>query len=323
MKTDLIGNLHITTPLTRAVREGRTAGAYLIEGPSGSGKKTLASVLCALFLCSDVSEDGACGVCRDCENLAVGSHPDLFVFTPEKDREFISVDTVRRANEAAQTAPIHAARRVFLIPDVAKLNASAQNALLKNLEEPSRTTVYLLLCEEAAGVLATIRSRCVIFRTELFSNETLTEELGRRFKGEDPSTLTLAARLSGGALGQAIAFLSDKKMEKCRKLAYDYLSLVRKGAGFDALSCVLSADVKKEILPLFYRVLLSGVRDLLLNDKSEQRQFFAPEEPLSHTVSDKTLLALCDRLLDLTDPSMTNANVAASVYSLNSVASGV
>ncbi|MBQ2253209.1 MAG: hypothetical protein II328_04410 [Clostridia bacterium] len=321
MKTDLIGNVHITSVLTRAVREGRLSGAYLIEGPSGSGKKTLASFLCSLFLCSDVGEDGPCSHCRDCENLAVGSHPDLFIFAPEKDREYISVDTVRRANEAAQTAPIHAARRVFLIPDVAKLNASAQNALLKNLEEPSRTTVYLLLCEEAAGVLATIRSRCVIFRTELFSAKQLSEELARRFPKEDAATLTLAARLSGGSLGQAIAFLSDKKMEKCREMASRYLALLREGASFDAFSTVLSADVKKEILPLFYRVLLSGVRDLLVGDKSKNRQFFAPEEPLDHKVSDKTLLAVSERLLDLTDPSMANANVAASVYSLNAVAS--
>ncbi|MBR6529809.1 MAG: hypothetical protein IKT43_00130 [Clostridia bacterium] len=320
-KTTLIGNRHITAPLIRAVRAGRVASAYLIEGPAGSGKRTLAEYLTALFVCSAPTEDGPCFSCRDCENVAYGSHPDVMILLPEKDRDHVSVETARRANEVAQTAPIHAARRVFVIPDAAKMNAAAQNALLKNLEEPRSSSVYILLCEEAAGVLATIRSRSVIYRTELFSEEVLTRELAARFPAAAREDITLAARLSGGALGQAVTFFGDRKVSDCRKKAEEYLSLICENASFDRFCAVLGADTKKDFLPMFYRILLSGVRDLLLADVSSERQFFPPDQLLSCKKSARSLMKICDRLCELLDPAMANANVAASVFSLNAACS--
>ena len=317
----VLGNTHILAPLSAAARTGRIAGAYLIEGPTGSGKKTIAAYLSALFTCPNVTENGPCFSCRDCENVTYGSHPDVVTLTPEKDREIISVESVRRANEVAQTAPIHAARRVFIIPDAARMNAAAQNALLKNLEEPRSSTVYLLLCEEAAGVLATIRSRCVIYRTELFSEKALFSELSKRNPSVSEEDVRLAARLSGGALGAAQAFFSDKKVYECRKKAEHYLQLICENAPYEAFCALVGADTKKEFLPLFYRILLSGVRDLLCAPYSSERQFFAPSVKINCQKGAKELVKIADRLCELLDPSMANANVAASVFSLHAVAS--
>lgn len=317
----VIGNEHVTSALTEAVREDRLAGAYLLEGPAGSGKKTLAAFLTMLFVCSNVTEKGPCLTCANCKNVTVGAHPDVFYFEPEKDRESVSVHVVRRANEEACTAPIHASRRVFVVENAAQLNLAAQNALLKNLEEPQKSAVYLLLCEEAAGVLATIRSRSVIFRTQLLDYAQLMGELRRRYPKETQENLSLAARLCGGALGQALLFLKDRKMADCRKKVGEYIELVCKRAPFEAFCRLLNSDTKKDYLPLFYRVLLSAVRDLLCADVAEDRQFFALEQPLPSGADGRTLMALAERLCELTDPSMTSANVAASVYSLHAVAS--
>ncbi len=317
----LLKNRHIIEPLTSAALRGQLASAYLFEGPAGSGKRTLAAYLTALFVCPNKSESGPCFACRDCENVCLSSHPDVVKLSPEKDRETVTVEAVRRANEAAQTAPIHAEKRVFVIPDAARLNAAAQNALLKNLEEPRGDVVYLLLCEEAAGVLATIRSRAIVYRMELFEEEELVAELARRYPAKDEATLRLAAKLSGGALGAAEANLSDRRMADCRERALRYLTLLCRGASFAELSEVLPVEMKKEQLPLFYRILLSGVRDLLCANYTEDLRFFDREALPLCQVSTARLMAVCERLMELCDPSMANANVAASVYSLNAVAS--
>ncbi len=313
----VFGNSHLLAPLTAAARAGRLAGAYLLEGPAGSGKKTLAAYLSALFTCPNVTEKGPCFSCRDCENVSYGSHPDVVTLTPEKDRDTLSVESVRRANEVAQTAPIHAARRVFIIPDASRMNAAAQNALLKNLEEPRSSSVYLLLCEEAAGVLATIRSRCIIYRTELFSEATLAEEISRRHPSAAREDVLLAARLSGGALGAALSFFGDKKVADCRKKVQAYLELICKNAPYESFCALLGAETKKEFLPLFYRVLLSGVRDLLCMEYTDQRQFFALGEEPKCEKDARVLMKIATRLCELLDPGMANANVAASVFSLH------
>lgn len=318
-ETVLYGNRHIVEPFLAAAREGRLASAYLFEGPKGSGKKTLASFLSRIAVCSDLGAEGACFSCRDCENVTLGSHPDVVILAPEKEGKAIDVKAVRAANEEAMTSPIHAARRVFVILDAAAMNTHAQNALLKNLEEPRGKIVYLLFCEEAGGVLATIRSRCVIYRMELFGTQTLLEQLKERYPKRGEEELLLAARLSGGALGQAEELLSDKRMAECRKTVSRYLELVAQNAPFAAFSALVPADTKKEFLPLFYRVLLSGVRDLLCAEQSADRLFFAPDAALGQ-VSKKKLSLLSEQLFSLLEPSMANANVAASVFALHSVA---
>ena len=315
----VLGNAHILTPLAAAARAGRIAGAYLLEGPAGSGKKTVAAYLSALFTCPNVTENGPCFSCRDCENVFYGSHPDVVTLTPEKDREIISVDSVRSANETAQTAPIHAARRVFIIPDAARMNAAAQNALLKNLEEPRSSSVYLLLCEEAAGVLATIRSRCVIYRTELFSETVLAKELSRRHPSASREDVLLAARLSGGALGAALSFFGDKKVGDCRKKVQAYLELICKNAPYEAFCALLGPETKKDFLPLFYRILLSGVRDLICMDHTRERQFFALGEEPKCEKDVRVLMKIASRLCELLDPAMANANVATSIFSLHAI----
>lgn len=319
-QSQLIGNRHIVSSFVASVKEGRVASAYLIEGPAGSGKRTLAELLAALLVCTNVGEEGACLACRDCENVLCGSHPDVCRLLPEKEQASISVDVVRRANEIAMSAPIHAVRRVFIVENAAQMNAAAQNALLKNLEEPRSSSVYLLLCEEAAGVLATIRSRCVTYRMELLSETVQCEFLRRHFPKEREEDLALAARLSGGVLGQAMDFFSNKKSAEVRRRATEYLSLICKNAPFDAFCALVPADTKKDFLPLFYRILLSGVRDLLCAQESAKRSFFAPEELLVCKKSKPELLLICERLCDLMDPAMANANVAASLYSLHAVA---
>ncbi|WP_426149366.1 DNA polymerase III subunit delta' [Pseudomonas sp. DC3000-4b1] len=140
------------------------AHAYLLQGPSGIGKRALAESLGALLLChspKDGQARSACGECKGCRLLAAGSHPDSFLLQPEEADKAILVDQVRRLVDfVAQTAQL-GGRKVVLVEPVEALNLNAANALLKSLEEPSGDTVMLLVSHQPSRLLPTIRSRCV------------------------------------------------------------------------------------------------------------------------------------------------------------------
>lgn len=144
-------------------RRPQHAHAYLLHGPSGTGKRDFASALADFLLCQKPQGDQPCGVCRGCLLLAAGTHPDRFELKPAEDRASVGVDQVRElVHFVGQTAQL-AGRKLVLIaqPPVEEMTLQAANALLKSLEEPAGATVMLLLSDQPSRVLPTVRSRCV------------------------------------------------------------------------------------------------------------------------------------------------------------------
>jgi len=135
--------------------------AYLITGAEGSGKGTLARMLAKAMLCESGGEK-PCGLCAHCRKAQRGIHPDI-IYLEEKGRENreITVLQVRELITGMYTMPNEAERKVYIIDNAGKMNISAQNALLKILEEPPSYGALLLVEENPLLLLDTIRSRCV------------------------------------------------------------------------------------------------------------------------------------------------------------------
>ena len=144
-------------PLTDGAR---LSHAYLISGPAGSGADALADTLAAAAVCSGAGMR-PCGRCRHCEKSFRGVHPDIVSVRRLDDKREILVDQVRFIPADAAVLPNEAERKVYIIRDAGKMNASAQNALLKVLEEPPRHAVLILTAENPSELLPTVRSRCV------------------------------------------------------------------------------------------------------------------------------------------------------------------
>ncbi len=138
----------------------RLSHAYLISGPAGSGKAALADTLAAAAVCSGAGKR-PCGKCRDCEKALRGVHPDIAAVEKPADRREIQVDQVRAVRADAAVLPNEAERKAYIIRDAGKMNPSAQNAILKLLEEPPRHAVLILTAENPSELLPTVRSRCV------------------------------------------------------------------------------------------------------------------------------------------------------------------
>lgn len=171
---ELIGNESLLEGLFQAARVRRLPHALLFEGPEGIGKFAHARSLGAGLLCAR-GPALPCGTCGPCKRVLAGTHPDWFVLDPlELELEQIPLDRVRPHPEDGgasigdflELSASENGWRVVLIREAHRLNHAAQNALLKTLEEPGRSVLFVLESGRSDALLATTLSRCVRVRFE-------------------------------------------------------------------------------------------------------------------------------------------------------------
>lgn len=198
--------------LARQVSGTETAHAWLLLGPSGSGKRSAAKAMAAALNCEEEPGSG-CGRCHTCARIGRGRHPDVHHIVPEGP--IIPVDVVREVviPEAARS-PFEGRRKVFVIEEAERMHPYAQNALLKTLEEPQEDTVFILISDREEELLDTIRSRCRIVRLEPVEESQIVELL--RGEGASEETARLASRLADG------------DVELARSLALDEAAIARR-----------------------------------------------------------------------------------------------
>lgn len=215
MAADPLSTLLQAQPHVRAalgaVIEGRTelSHAYLLTGPGGSGKATLAAELAAAALAAPHASGPIAPQAVDEElraRVARRAHPDLAWIAPTSGAGILVEDVEQQILSAAGATPLIASRRVFVIEQVERLGDAAANRLLKTLEEPPGYVHLLLLSAAPQQVMATIRSRCQEVRLDGPSQAQTVERLTAA--GVDPVLAASAASLAG-ADGDRAAFLAD------------------------------------------------------------------------------------------------------------------
>ncbi len=216
----LLGNEQLKDTLRTARRRGKLSHFYLLSGPRGSGKHTLADLIAAAMVCRE--PNGPCGVCRDCRKIRSHTHPD-YLTIDDPTKKTVTVDLIREARSDIFVRPNEADRKVYLFPRAQDMGIPGQNALLKVLEEPPPYGVFLLLTDNAEKLLPTVRSRCVELKLRALPEALLRSELGREFPDASPEELKSAIFRSGGYLGQAREILSGEGLsENARAFAAAY-----------------------------------------------------------------------------------------------------
>lgn len=189
--------------LTRSLEEGTFVHAYLISGPEGVGKRTLAGLMAQYLLCT--GEDKPCGRCPGCLQTAEGSHPDMTILRPDKS---IQVDAVREVIRLSGEHTYEGGRRVIRIEQAEKMTPGAQNCLLKTLEEPVAGTVFLLTTDAPSQLLPTIVSRCRGLKLHPWPDSVVLSVLAEH--GVDERRRREAADVSGGSIGMALRVAADE-----------------------------------------------------------------------------------------------------------------
>jgi len=207
---ELIGQEHVVQTLRNALAEGRIAHAYLLTGPRGVGKTTVARLLAKAVNCTAAQDQRPCGVCESCRAIADGRAVDVI----EMDAaSHTSVDDAREIIERVQFRPTSGSYKVYIVDEAHMLSTAAFNALLKTLEEPPDHALFILATTESHKVPATILSRCQRFTFNRHTVAATAEHIRRIAEAEqialEPGVAEAIARAATGSMRDALSVLDQ------------------------------------------------------------------------------------------------------------------
>jgi len=252
--------------LQRARASGKLAHAYIFAGPEGVGKFKTAREWAKLLLCKNpvIEKTGSaqfadsCGSCQSCRLFEAGSHPDfnsiykeLLEFTKDgkgkKTPVDLPIDVIREFLIAkVPTRPMLSERKVFVVSEAERLNASSQNALLKSLEEPPEYCCIILLCTRMERLLPTTKSRCQIIRFAPIDEDRIIDKL--KDMDVEQKQARYFARLSQGSLGAASQWarleLADANLYRTKKELVSSLATYELANALDLAQHVLDESKK-------------------------------------------------------------------------------
>ncbi len=274
--SDIIGQEELKKHLTGAIAMGKTSHAYIITGEADSGKMMLAESFAKSLLCENRGEGEAdqgasCDECQSCKQADNHNHPDIIYVQHEKPN-LISVDEIReQVNNTVVIKPYSSKYKVYIIDDAEKMNAAAQNSILKTIEEPPSYVVILLVTPNSNALLQTIRSRCVTLETKPVARDLVKKYLMEEERIPDYQA-DMAASFAQGNVGKAIKLSSSESFAELRS---EVVSLARKLPDMEAYEFyMLSGKWKKDkdqigqyldLLQVWYRDVLlykaTGVSD--------------------------------------------------------------
>lgn len=259
---EVVGHQRVIDLLRREVDQ--PANAYLFVGASGIGKATVATGFAQMLLCPESGSHEES--CRSCRRVLSGNHPDLIEITLE-GRQSIGVEQARNLVQAANLTPVESAIKVFVIPEAGTMTEQAANALLKTLEEPTETTIFLLVAESEEDLPSTVNSRCRTIHLGRVPDELVTSALVAR--GVDQHRAEALARVAGGKPGMAVTLSSDTDIEGYRS---HWLGLPGRFSERPGEASQIASEVEDWIAPLATRAVERLSDDLTKDERERERK---------------------------------------------------
>ena len=271
----------VTQTLKNAIVSKKIAHSYLLSGPRGVGKTTIARIFAKALNCPNMKEGEPCNKCDSCIEITNGNHPDVFELDAASNR---GIDDVRAIQDAAKFFPIKGKYKFFIVDEVHMLTQQAFNALLKILEEPPEYLIFILATTNPEKIPATIVSRCQRFPLVRIKIKEISENIKEIAKEEkvkiDEESLFLIAKLGDGALrdaqgifDMAVSFCGDKiKYEELKnflnipdkEIYFNISKFIRDGNAKDMLTYFGEMNEKGFDLQTFYHGITEHLRDIMI-----------------------------------------------------------
>ena len=224
---EVIGHKDIIEYISNITKENRLSHAYILNGEKGSGKTLLANRFALAIQCESKGEnEKPCDVCSSCKQGLGKNQPDIIWVTHDKPN-VITVDEVRnQINSTIDIKPYSSPYKIYIIEQADLLNAQAQNALLKNIEEPPSYGIFILLTRNANQLLETIRSRCVILQLRNIANLLIRQYLIDQ-RNVPIERVDLSVAFAQGSLGQAILLAESESFDEVRQEVMGLLNNIK------------------------------------------------------------------------------------------------
>ncbi|MEP9412498.1 MAG: DNA polymerase III subunit gamma/tau [Candidatus Brocadia sp.] len=278
---DLVGQGPIVTTIRNAIRSNRVAHAYLLAGPRGVGKTSMARILSKALNCQHGPTDTPCNTCDICRCISDGNDIDVLEIDGASNR---GIDEVRNIRQNVGYAPSRSRYKIYIIDEVHMLTREAFNALLKTLEEPPAHVKFIFATTAANRLPETVQSRCQRFDFKNISVHDIEKRLLDICKAEgvqvEPAAIHMIARYARGGLRDSQSVL-DQLLSFCKdKISLEDVNFVLGCIDEDKIQGMFDSFIKKDVSAAlkivdevlaegktsgeFIDQLLSYIRDILI-----------------------------------------------------------
>ena len=310
--------------VARGFSDGKRVHAYLITGPAGVGKRSLAGVMARSLLCTGSGEK-PCNACPACLQVMKEEHPDLVIVRPgvrvdpegSSRSQSIVAEDIRALNRIAGEESFTGRGKAIIIEQADKMLPAAANSLLKTLEEPAADVMFLLLTENRSMLLPTIVSRCRPVQLHPWPDDRLADFLREREVPEERIRETVP--VCGGSAGKALQLAADEEYwQKRRQIREDFFGLERRSRIL-GVSAAWKDD--KEAGDELLDILEDMVRQLMLvrlglREKKSIEAFPTPWQRAATEAELSVFAGLLDAVQETRKMRLSNVNWQAALEKL-------
>ncbi len=303
--SEIIGHQKPLETLRAALTNRRLHHAYLMLGPEGVGKRTIALSLAKALHCSE-RENDFCGSCSNCSRIETANHPDVRTIEPGAGKKEIGIQQIREIEKELNFRAF-SGKKIVIIDPAPLMNAAAQNALLKTLEEPPRDSLLILIAANTGGLLSTLRSRCLRLSFAPLPRDLIADFLLAK------GTLTrddaqVVAAMSMGSLRTALE-LDKEEVAAQRRLWIDIMSSLTRGNYRAALDAAEALSGGREESLQFLAWVETWYRDLLVHALTHETRELINGDMLPHIQQQSGTARLDSLLLSLSQVAGATARI--------------
>ena len=290
--SQILGHQKQLEIVRQALNHGRLHHAYLFVGMEGVGKRTIALGLAKTIHCSAAAGD-FCEDCADCARIQDGNHADVRIIEPLAGKKEISIQQIRELEKELNFRSFSGKKKIAILDPATLMNLSAQNALLKTLEEPPRDSLLILIAANGGALLPTLRSRCLRISFGPLTRDLISGFLVSR-KGLAAETAEFLAAMSLGSLAAVVSIDTQELLERRR----EWVRLISGLGAGDYRAATDAAEAlagSREDSLRFLEWIESWFRDLLVYSVTQNPQAVANVDMLPQ-IQLRSATADCERL---------------------------
>jgi len=255
-----MGHEELKDRIQKALRDDQLAHAYIFEGVQGVGKSLMAEAIAAALLC-EVNIEEACGTCPSCLKMASSNHPDYEIILP--DGASIKNKQMEVFQEFIMLKPYTGKRKIAVVRVAHSMTLSAQNRILKVLEEPPHYAVIIFITDQLAGMLPTIKSRCQSVSFQRLSKENISRYLVKNHEVSEIDAL-MYATFADGSIQRASHSIADEAFVELRSGVIQFTECLIQKKTAKAFDWASEMEGQKEKLETVFDLMKLWFRDIML-----------------------------------------------------------